>query len=86
MQSDTFKIERPEEPAPGFAMPARSFTVTAAEYLPNAPDRAVSVTIWQDASARTGHTVVKGEFNLSLQERKDLIAFLSALPDADHPF
>lgn len=82
MKTDEFKIEREDD---GF-LPRRSFTVTAAEYVPDDPSRAVKLNIWQAPSAMSGHTIVNGEFNLSLQERRELIAFLSALPDADHPF
>lgn len=67
-------------------LPHRSFAVTASTVVPDDPMRAVRVYIWQDASPMTGHVVADASFALSLQERKDLIAFLQSLPDADHPF
>lgn len=81
MQRDIFKIERPADEIAGYPMPARSFTVEANEFCPDDRARAVRFTIWQDASALSGHTVVNGEFSLSTQERRDLVAFLTSLPD-----
>jgi len=82
MAKEEFIIERP---ADEFS-PERSFTVTAKTFVPDNEARAVRVQIWGDAHPSTGHTVTKADFALSLQERKNLIAFLSALPDADFPF
>lgn len=82
MQRDTFKIDRPEDRMDDrMLMPARSFMVEAKEYVPDNRARAVRIIITQEPSAMSGHTFVKADFALSPQERRDLVAFLAALPD-----